>query len=117
MYYILKDMEDAEILSEEIIQEDGAVEVAGRIKEIISMLDSSYGVCRKVYSMGGYVYYFPDSSTYAYLADRLYRLYHINPEDYEYSDIICENNGVEWHEKLFMLSSDDSIVFIYPSQK
>ena len=47
-----------------------------------------------------------------------YDLHHLQNNLCEYEEIIGERaiNNVEWHEKLWMLSSDDAITIIYPTE-
>ncbi len=111
MYYRIKDSLDAKILTDEIMAADsGMSAVADRIKEKVSILDNSYGTYRKSVDMGGYVLYFPNQQTYRENISEILKFYHINADDYEYSDEI--GNG--WHETLYLLSSDDGLVLIYP---
>ncbi len=111
MYYRIKDSLDAKILTDEIMAADSGMSViADRIKEKVSILDNSYGTYRKSVDMGGYVLYFPNQQTYRENISEILKFYHINADDYEYSDEI--GNG--WHETLYLLSSDDGLVLIYP---
>ena len=45
--------------------------------------------------------------------------YHLDIEDYEYSETLIEDKeyNVEWWEELYMLSSDDAIVIMHPKSK
>ncbi len=113
MYYRIKDSLDAKALSDEIMASDsGMAAVTDRIKKIASILDNSYGAYRKSVDMGGYVLYFPNQKTYKENIPNIFSFYHISADDFEYSDEI----GKGWYETLYLLSSDDSLVLIYPQE-
>lgn len=113
MYYRIKDSLDAKALSAEIMASDSEMAVvADRIKKIVSILDNSYDAYRKSVDMGGYVLYFPNQQTYKENIPNIFSFYHISADDFEYSDEI----GKGWYETLYLLSSDDSLVLIYPQE-
>lgn len=93
--------------------------VSERICQLANILDTNYGADRGAYSMGGYVLYFPDIDSYRTWIDKVYMFYNINPEFAEYEDVVCNvsSDDMVWKEKLFMLSSDDSITIIFPEKK
>ena len=87
MYYRIKDSLDAKALTDEIMASDsGMAVVADRIKETVSILERSYGAYRRSVDMGGYVLYFPNQQTYRENLSNILEFYHINADDYEYSD-------------------------------
>lgn len=114
MYYRIKDSLDAKVLTGEMMAADnGMSAVAERIKKAVSVLDGSYGAYRKSVDMGGYVLYFPNQQTYREHISDILEFYHLNADDYEYSEEI--GNG--WRETLYLLSSDDSLVLIYQQEE
>lgn len=114
MYYRIKNTIDAQILAENFSEEKQVI--GNRIKEIADMLDGSYGSERKSSSYGGYILYFPTESLYNAYADRVLDFYNLDKDMYEYTEVIGEKaiDGIMWHEELFLLSSDDSLVLIHP---
>lgn len=119
MYYRIKNRLDADIVSADILSAySGRKIVADRIIEAIDILDDAYGSHRGAHAMGGYILYFPDSNSYNRDIQRICDFYKFIPDGYEYTDVLGmdEKEGVEWHEELFLLSSDDSLVLIHPQE-
>ena len=87
-----------------------------KMMEDIEILDTTYGVGRESYSMGGYLLYFPTENDYKASLDTLAQVYHFDPWIYEFDDSIWEeqDTGCVWKRRLYMLSSDDALVMIYP---
>lgn len=90
--------------------------VIDRMGEVIKTFDDNYGAERSCFDYGGYVLYFPNEQTYQENISDIFSFYHINMEDFEYSDTIGKGEGKEWHETLYLLSSDDGLVLIYPQE-
>ena len=119
MYYRIKNSLDAKALANKLYQEGKELcFVADRIVQIITVLDENYGSDRKPFDMGGYVLYFPTTDVYQREIGNILEFYHINPDGCEYQETIGEKpvNGMEWKEELFLLSSDDSLVLVYPME-
>lgn len=118
MYQRIKNRLDAEFLLKEMRAQGKEVFVGDRILELAGVLDDSYGANRKAHDMGGYILYFPDSKSYEDMAVDIWEFYNIEPTLYEYVEYIGESkdSDIQWIEKLFLLSSDDSLVFIYPQE-
>lgn len=122
-YFRIMNGLDADMLSVEIKNIDvgkskKAVDIlSGRIFELAELLDMNYGAKRGMCSMGGYILYFPDTDSYEKWIEKINTFYGINPESEEYEDIICTMENVVWKEKLFLLSSDDAIVIVYPEKR
>ena len=118
MYQRIKNRLDAKILLEEMRMQGKNVFVGDRILELVGVLDDTYGAKRGAYDMGGYILYFPDAQTYENTAVDIWDFYNIEPRMYEYMEYIGESefSDIQWIEKLFLLSSDDSLVLIYPQE-
>lgn len=116
MYQRIKNRLDAKFLLEEMRAQGKNVFVGERIMELTGILDDAYGAKRKAHDMGGYILYFPDAQTYEDTVVDVWEFYNIEPTMYEYMEYIgeSESNNIQWVEKLFLLSSDDSLVLIYP---
>ena len=119
MYYRIKIQLDAELLAEEFISEEHKNPVMKRIKELIETLDLAYGAERKSHDMGGYILYFPDVQTYQKSIGKIEEFHHISQDLREYADTIaeCGQENAEWIEELYLLTSEDSLVLIYPKEK
>ena len=119
MYYRIKHRFEAKLLLEEQRKKNEYVFVADRILEIIGVLDDAYGTGRGAYSMGGYVLFFPTVKLYEDCIVDVWDFYKIEPTLYEYAEYIgdSETEDVQWIEKLFLLSSDDSLMLIYPQER
>ncbi|MCM1224893.1 MAG: hypothetical protein NC548_61635 [Lachnospiraceae bacterium] len=118
MYQRIKNRLDAGFLLGEMKAEGKNVFVGERIMELTGVLDDSYGADRKAHDMGGYILYFPDAKSYEDAIVDIWEFYHIEPTLYEYAEYIggSGENGIQWIEKLFLLSSDDSLVLVYPQE-
>lgn len=116
MYYRIKNRLDAKFLLDDMRESGKNVSVADRIMELAGIIDDAYGAGRKAYDMGGYVMFFPDVDTYEKTIVDIWEFYNIEPREFEYAEYIGEPefSGIQWVEKLFQLSSDDSLVLVYP---
>lgn len=119
MYYRLKNRLDYESLKEDIGEGNSLKIVSDRIEEIIDTLDDNYGAQRNSKAMGGYLLLFQSEENYEELKMLILSFYHLDIEDYEYSETLIEDKeyNVEWWEELYMLSSDDAIVIMHPKSK
>lgn len=118
MYQRIKNRLDAELLSEDLQRANIDKAVIKRIGELVAILDENYGACRSSADMGGYLLFFPDGMTYEKCYPHIMEFYHLNEEWFEYSERINErpDSGIEWWEELYLLSSDDALVLIYPKE-
>lgn len=118
MYLRIKNRLDAKFLLEEMKERGKDAFVGERILELAGTLDDAYGAGRGAHDMGGYILYFPDARTYEDTAVDIWEFYNIEPAMYEYMECIGESCscGIRWVEKLFLLSSDDSLVLVYPQE-
>jgi hypothetical protein len=119
MYYRIQNRLDARLLLADMRKRGQDVPIGDRILELAGTLDDAYGKDRKSTGMGGYILYFPDSETYENTIVEVWDFYHIEPREFEYQEYIgdTELNDVKWIEKLFLLSSDDSLVLVYPQKE
>lgn len=118
MYQRIKNRLDAKFLLADMRAQDKNVFVGDRILELAGVLDDAYGGNRKAHDMGGYILYFPDAQTYEDTVVDIWEFYNIEPTLYEYMEYIgeSESSDIQWVEKLFLLSSDDSLVLVYPQE-
>lgn len=118
MYQRIKNRLDAKFLLADMRAQNKNVFVGDRILELAGVLDDAYGGNRKAYDMGGYILYFPDAQTYEDTIVDIWEFYNIEPSLYEYMEYIgeSESSDIQWVEKLFLLSSDDSLVLVYPQE-
>lgn len=115
MYYRIKNRLDFECVVNNL-RDIGVIEscVAERIGEIVSILDEAYGECRDSHAMGGYIFLFPDRSSYDKNYKKIIDFHRLDEELFEYSDVLLIDGEQEWREELFLLSSDESLVLIHP---
>lgn len=120
MYYRIKNQLDAGILAEEILETKAFPKlIADRVTELTNILDDAYGADRGAFAMGGYVFVFPTEECYEKNASRVLDFHHMEYEGYEYSDDIGETvleDGRYWKEELYLLGTDDGLVFIHPKE-
>lgn len=118
MYQRIKNRLDAKFLLADMREQGKDVFVGDRILELAGVLDDAYGGNRKAHDMGGYILYFPDAQTYENTVVDIWEFYNIEPTLYEYMEYIgeSESSDIQWVEKLFLLSSDDSLVLVYPQE-
>ena len=60
--------------------------------------------------------YFPTENDYKTSLNTLAEVYHFDPWIYEFDDLLWEeqSTGYVWKRRLYMLSSDDALLMIYP---
>lgn len=105
-------------LQRELLQSEAVPRtVIDRMGEVIQTIDDNYGAERSCFDYGGYILYFPNEQTYRENISDIISFYHINADDYEYSNTISRGEGKEWHETLYLLSSDDGLVLVYPQEE
>ena len=110
MYRRLKNRFDLEMIKDKLQTNGVNKAVTERVSETLGTLDLSYGADRTSTDMGGYVLLFEDRKDYEKSIDKILNFYHVNKEEYEYTETIADN----WEETLYLLSSDDSLVLVYP---
>lgn len=116
MYQRIKNKLDMEIISGFLESEQIDRKVVSRLEELISVLDEAYGACRGAFEMGGYILFFGDIQTYKNHISRLMEFYQLDKDLAEYSRQIEDtaDSAKRWCEELYLLSSDDSLVLVYP---
>lgn len=122
-YFRIMNQLDGKMLCEDVLNNIKNASVRNklteRIFEITNTLDDNYGDDRNSYSMGGYILFFEETESYEKWIDNIFELYHISSDLAEYHDTIVttEENETVWNEILFMLSSDDGLIIIYPEKR
>lgn len=118
MYQRIMNSLDADILAEELKAKGMDKAVISRVKQLITILDRNYGQYRGNADMGGYILFFENIQTYRNYFEKVIDFYHLDKNMYEYSECIRngQQSGTEWHEEMYLLSSDDALVFIYPCE-
>ena len=115
MYLRLRNLVDIEACAA-LFEQSHRMPLYEAIKEDLTLLDDAYGAERRAFDMGGYVLYFPTMHDFSLSEKKLYQAYNLDSEMYESNDIIWkdEETGIAWRRKLFLRSSDDALVLIYP---
>lgn len=113
MYYRIKNKFEVDMLCTELQSSEIPTCVIERMNEVAEILDDNYGAERSSKCYGGYLLFFPTSSDYNMYAPVIMQNYGIDPNLYEFDDILSETQNKNWRERLYLLSSDDSLVFIY----
>lgn len=119
MYYRLKNKLDVDLFVSSVLTDEKYHLVVERLNELVEILDSNYGAERGVNDMGGYILYFPDKSCYDAMISKLENFYHIDSSCYEYRDELSDDTNKEtvaFCEDLYLISSDDALVFVYPKE-
>ena len=98
----------------EISDSDIAEKVFQSVKKTIEILDDSYGIARKPFEMGGFLFLLTELDNNAYYREEILKCYRLSENDVEYSDIIATvEKKVEWISEMYLRSSDDAIVIVY----
>lgn len=116
MYFRLKNKMDVELLVNSMLTDPKYQLLKNRLYEISDILDFNYGEYRGETDMGGYILYFPDKASYKAMIPKLEEFYHIDKDCYEYEDTYSEPDNYAFCEDLYLLSSDDALVFVYPKE-
>lgn len=116
MYQRIVNKLDVEILEEELKADNIDSTVINRIRKLVAILDKEYGSYRGSSDMGGYILFFSDVQVYEKSFMKILDFYHLEKDLFEYSECISTGteNSVEWWETMYLLSSDDALVFLYP---
>lgn len=117
MYYRLKNEFEVDLFKNDLQRRNIPSIIIDRMSEIANVLDSDYGINRSSTAYGGYILFFPTTEDYKAMSPIVLQNYHVEPELSEYDDCLCTSSVVEWHEVLYLLSSEDSLVFIFPTVK
>ena len=116
MFLRLKNVLDLDVIKDDLKTMINDNKIIERTREVLQILDDSYGVDRTSKDMGGYVYLFNNSHTYDCNIGRLMLACNMDKDMYEYSDTINVSNGQRWQEELYLLSAEDSITVIHPKE-
>ena len=85
------------------------------VSEIISILDSAYRADRDAEAdLGGFVYLFPSIKDYQVYIEKIKEYHHMTGIIAEFTDILSENERFQIVSETYILSSDYSIVMVYP---
>lgn len=103
-------------MEKELLSQNVPTAVIDRMYEITDILDSNYGALRSSTSMGGYLLFFPSVKDYVITSPAIFENYNIDSTLPEYTDDLDTVENINWREKLYLLGSDDSLVFIYSQQ-
>ncbi|WP_125142161.1 hypothetical protein [Clostridium transplantifaecale] len=117
MYYIIGTENQYKNVTDELLNYIPE-KVCGLLHERVKTFDSYYGAHRDLEKdLGGYCAVFPtmqvtDNNTYS----NLLKKHFIRLEDWEYQDYIVCDKSI-WCEELYILSSDYSLIIIYPCEE
>ena len=100
-------------MKEELISNNVPDTVINRMYEVMDILDSNYGSQRSSSSMGGYLLFFPTTKDYLTATPAIYENYNIDSTLSEYDDVLVTTQNINWRERLYLLGSDDSLIFMY----
>lgn len=116
MYYRIFNSFDVENMISTFHNQDTMV--VKRLAELADTMDTNYGASRSQYELGSCIIFFPTKRGYLELFDKILDYYHLDPTMAEYDDVIGDQDidGIEWHEKLWMLGTEDSVVFVHPKE-
>lgn len=82
-------------------------EIVDSVKNVVNVLDESYGNNRKVTDDGGYVCIIDDIEEVDYFKENI-----LKGIVEEFSDVIYESEDITYNSTLYLLSSDYSITVI-----
>lgn len=109
---------DMQLCKIELFSKGVDLSVIERMDEIVNRLDDAYNSKRTSRDMGGYIFFFDNEDWYKEVLPNVLEYYNLCKENCEYSEVINPSDSqIEWWEELYLMSSDDSIVFIHPRNK
>ena len=113
MYQRIKNKLDMEIIKDFLESEQTNQNVVRRMEELTDILDGAYDGSRGAFDMGGYILFFGDIENHI---SKIMEFYRLDKDLAEYSNTIEGTAGstIQFREELYLLSSDDSLVLIYP---
>jgi len=114
MYYRIKNRFEVDLLRNLLLDNNVPSIVLERMYEITDILDSNYGTERSSTAMGGYLLFFPTKEDFINSSPTILENYNVDADLYEYDDLLSSSaDNISWREKLYLLSSDDSLIFMY----
>lgn len=120
MYYRIKNELDAQAIShylQNFSDKSATQKITSRIVTLTDILDNSYGKERTADSYGGYILFFPTKECYTRNISNILIFHKLDPNDKEYSKLIYSNENTDWFETLYLLSSEDALLLIYPQRR
>lgn len=115
MYLRVRDSFDVDMLREEY---SGRVddEIIGIVDDRIKRLEDAYGAGQPDQTgYGGYLLFFPTPQDCMITYPKVLSHYGLDDDLNEYDDIIdTASSNQRWHEKLFLMGSDDALILVYP---
>ena len=89
--------------------------VKKEIERVIENLDSNYGMERSKKDYGGCVYLLVANEEKEH--SKILEKYFLDEEDYEFKDILIENEEEIWISETYITSTEYSIIIIYKINK
>lgn len=89
--------------------------VKKEIERVIEILDSNYGMERSKKDYGGCVYLLVSNEEKEH--SKILEKYFLDEEDYEFKDILIENEEEIWISETYITSTEYSIIIIYKINK
>ena len=104
-----------EMLKQSISEEKSRKAVKARLEKIIKTLDEFYFTDRNSFSYGGFVFLITDRMEAELARKKIIQCYQLEDKQ-EYCECIWNNEDNIWMEELYIRSSEDSIVILYPEK-
>lgn len=89
--------------------------VKKEIERVIEILDSNYGMEKSKKDYGGCVYLLVSNEEKEH--SKILEKYFLDEEDYEFKDILIENEEEIWISETYITSTEYSIIIIYKINK
>lgn len=118
---VISKLEQGKLLEMEDLNREDKTALIAALKELgilISILDDNYGIERHPETdLGGFSYVLPTLKDYQSFYGSLMQKHNIDELLFEYQEIVSSGKTVEFVQAVYQLSSDYSIILVYPKEK
>lgn len=88
------------------------------LSELLGILDSEYGESRHPeFDLGGFSYVFITIQDYERYQKEIFAKHHMENLESEYEDTLGQGTNIEFVREVFLLSSDYSMILVYPRKR
>ena len=106
------------IIHQNLTNKENFHELVERLTDYVVILDAEYSADRESFAQGGYVFFISNCEEAETAREEIIRCYNLDGQ-LEFGNVFlkCEDTKEIWKEELYLRSSDDAVVIIYPLKR
>lgn len=106
------------MIHQNLINKENFNTLVDKLTEYVVILDADYSADRESFAQGGYVFFISNCEEAKTVREEIIRCYNLE-EKLEFANVFlkCEDTKEIWKEELYLRSSDDAVVIIYPLKR